>query len=237
MAKIELRFIAAEMSLLVRSILLGAFAVAGATPACAADEDAQLWLTTGIRAALAPQIDGSADIVIRLSDDRGGVGQAIGRASLSYRISDSISVEGVYGYFVSYDDGNVTQREHRPAQSVIWRMGEAGGGQWTARLRAEQRKVEGTDEIGFRVRPRIGYSRPLAGTVALNISSEAFISLNDTSFGAQSGFNGLRNTTTVAVPVNEHVSVEISYLNQWSHRRRRTDTIVHAATATLLLRL
>ena len=225
------------MSLPARSIVFAAIAVAAASPASAADEDAQVWLTTGVRASFAPRLDGAADIVIRLSDDRDGVGQAIGRASLSYRISESVSVEGVYGYFVSYDQGDVTQREHRPAQSIVWRMGEAAGGNWTARLRVEQRIVEGADEVAIRVRPRISYAHPLGGDITLSASSEAFVSLNDTDFGAQSGFGGLRNTVGVAVPVNDHISVEVGYLNQWSHRQRQTDTIVHAATATVLLRL
>ncbi len=205
--------------------------------AFATDGDAQLWLTTGLRAELASDLAFSADISARFSDDRGGVGTGIVRTTISHQLDESFSVEGAYGYFISYDSGTVTQREHRISQHLVWRMGQAAGGQWTARTRFEQRLVAGAADTGLRLRQRIGYRRPLSQKVNLTLSSEAFVALNDTDFGTQSGFDALRSTAAVSLPISDRINLDVGYLNQWTSRRNATDRLVHAGTATLTFRL
>jgi hypothetical protein len=203
----------------------------------AADNDAQAWLTTGLRADLAPRLSVMADVSARLSNDRGGVGQGIARGTISYRLSDAVSIEGVYGRFVSYDDGRVTMRENRLAQHIVWRLGQALGGRWTARTRLEQRLVQGADETGLRLRQRIAYRRPLSETVDVQLATEAFVALNDTDFGARAGFDTLRSTAAVTLPLSQSIDLEVGYLNQWSQRRNAPDRLIHAGTATLTFSL
>lgn len=217
----------------IRCAVFTAIAAFAAVPAAAENSDTGVWLTATVRGNVTDNVAVTVDAIARFSDDRDGLSQAIGRGQLSHRASPSISVEGGYGRFVSYDNGRVTQREHRLYQHLVWRMGGALGGRWTSRTRLEQRLVQQADTTGLRLRQRIAYARTLSDDVTLGASTEAFFALNDTDFGARSGFDALRSTADVTWAVSDAIDLELGYVNQWQSRRDRTDVLLHAASMGL----
>ena len=78
----------------------------------------------------------------------------------------------------------------------------------------EQRWRDGFSGTGWRLRPYLKYSVPLAGKLALNLSSEPFINLNTTGFQTKSGLDRVRNLVTVSLPLSKKISGEVGYMNQ-----------------------
>lgn len=204
-----------------------------AAPLSAAEHDEQLWLAGAVRAEIAPSLDLGADGALRFGAEADGLATALARVTATYRISDAISVDGGVARFSTYRDGDEVRAEQRAFQSLIWRMGSAAGGQWTLRARLEQRMIEQADRTGWRLRPRIAYARPLSDTVRMTLSSEAFFALNDTDFGTNSGYEGQRSIISAGFAASEHVTIDVGYLNQWTVRRARPDSVTHALTTGL----
>ena len=87
-------------------------------------------------------------------------------------------------------------------------------GKLNGRIRLEQRWREHVDGTGWRVRPYLKYSLPIAGKTALNLSSEPFFNLNTTPFQRQSGLDRMRNLVTISTPLTKSLTGEAGYMNQ-----------------------
>jgi hypothetical protein len=128
--------------------------------------------------------------------------------------------------------------EHRAREQVTFDgFAKLGKGKLNGRIRLEQRWREHVDGTGWRLRPYLKYSLPIAGKTALNLSSEPFINFNKTPFQKRTGLDRVRNLVTVSTPLFKGVSGEVGYMNQHGFVRRAPDTSDNVAYFGLSLSL
>lgn len=101
----------------------------------------------------------------------------------------------------------------------------------------EQRRRDGVDGTGWRLRPYAKLSLPLKGKTALNLSNETFFNLNRNSFQKQSGLDRMRNLVSISTPLGKTLTGEAGYLNQHGFVRGGEDTSDHVAYFALSLSL
>ena len=101
----------------------------------------------------------------------------------------------------------------------------------------EQRWRHNVDGTGWRVRPYLKYSLPIAGKTALNFSTEPFVNLNTTPFQKRTGVDRVRNLVTVSTPLTKNLSGELGYMNQHGFIKSGPDTSDNVAYIGLVLSL
>jgi hypothetical protein len=89
-----------------------------------------------------------------------------------------------------------------------------GKGKLSGRIRLEERWRDHVDGTGWRLRPYLKYSLPVAGKTALNLSSEPFFNLNTTPFQRKSGLDRVRNLVTISTPLSKALTGEVRYMKQ-----------------------
>jgi hypothetical protein len=209
------------------------------TPAAAwARSDPQIWTTASASVKLADRWRLSEDVVARFSDHRNGLYEIESSTLLSYRFDKSVTFAAGYVHNPQYSGGDFTVMEHRAREQVTFDgIAMIGTGKLSARMRMEQRWREHVDGTGWRVRPYLKYSLPIAGKTALNLSSEPFLKLNTTPFQGRTGLDRVRNLITVSTPLSKTVSGEIGYLNQHGFVKNGPDTSDNVAYFGLALNL
>ncbi|MDO9451434.1 MAG: DUF2490 domain-containing protein [Stagnimonas sp.] len=103
-------------------------------------------------------------------------------------------------------------------------------GIFRTRLRLEQRFVENTDQMGLRVRPRLGLVIPVDDNKRLQFKTDAelFLTVRSTRNGGDTGLTGLRSQIGFAYEVNDRLSLSAAYLRQQDINDRGPDTVGHA---------
>lgn len=137
---------------------------------------------------------------------------------------------GGYTHNPTYAHGDFKIMEHRAREQVTFdNFARVAGGSLSGRLRVEQRWRDGLDGTGWRLRPTLRYSRPIAGKTAFNLSSELFVNLDTTAFQARTGVDRVRNLATVSTPLTKRLTGEIGYMNQHGFVKHGPDTSDHIA--------
>ncbi len=227
----------------MRRMLFPALVLA-ATPALAAEDDAQVWLAQQSFLNLNQDLVLFTDVQLRLTDDAQRAGQAIVRGALGVKLDRSTTVWGGYGYIRSDPLGGRVSHEHRVFEQVTWRAFGDGAGNGTTRptltgrTRLEQRLVDGQSGTGWRLRQLVRLDVPLGkpGSPQAVVWAEPFVGLNRTGWGQKSGFDQLRGFAGVALPVGRGVSVEAGYSGQYVSRPAREDRMNHIASLSLMIR-
>jgi hypothetical protein len=115
--------------------------------------------------------------------------------------------------------------EHRAREQVTFDgLAKVGKGKLSGRMRFEQRWRDNVAGTGWRLRPYLKYSVPVAGKLSLNLSSEPFFNLNSTVFQRKSGLDRVRNLVSFSVPISRAVTGEVGYMNQHGFVRSGPDT-------------
>jgi hypothetical protein len=204
-------------------------AVAIPTPAPAKSDD-QLWTTASATAKLSDDWRLSEEITARFSDKRNGLYEIESNTLLGYRLNKVVTLWGGYTHDPQYSAGYFKVMEHRAREQVTFdNFTRIGPGKLSARMRLEERWREGAEGTGWRLRPYVKYSLPLAGKTALNFSSEPFVNLNTTSFQSKPGLDRVRNLISVSTPLTKKLSGEAGYMNQYGFVRGGPDTVDHIA--------
>lgn len=218
-----------------------AFALAGllAVPAPAsAKSDEQVWGNASISVKLADRWRLSQEFTTRFSDNRNGLYEIESNTLLGYRLNKMVTVWAGYTHDPQYSGGDFTVMEHRAREQVTFDgIAKLGKGKLSARVRLEQRWRGNADGTGWRLRPYLKYSLPIAGKTALNVSSEPFFNLNGTVFQKQTGLDRVRNLVTVSTPLTKSLSGEVGYMNQHGFVRGGPDTSDNIAYFGLALSL
>lgn len=199
-----------------RILLLAVAAIFVAAPVQAAVEDTQIWgaanVTVDVSKRVAIVVEGQA----RFTDDASRLGQSLLRPSIGYRLGPNTMASIGYAYVATNPVGPASSDEHRAWQQIAFRVaGDGKGLTLTGRTRVEQRWVEGRDDMGWRFRQQLRATAPLTGKARAVVWSEAFLSLDDTSWGQRSGLDRWRNSAGVSIPVSKVVTLEPGYINQW----------------------
>jgi len=222
-----------------RCLILPLGLLLSAVPAAAADQDVQAWTLLSANFPVSGPVSGTLDLGARFSDDRGGLGVALVRGSVNYRLNDMVSIAAGYVHFGTFQDGRTVQREDRPYQQLTLRLGHVARAALSSRTRLEQRFVSTGDDTGWRVRQQVRLAWPLSGKgkSAFYVSEEPFFALNSTDWGARAGFDQLRSAAGFSLPAGKHLTADIGYLNQWTVRRGRPDGLAHVLNVALSIAL
>jgi hypothetical protein len=208
------------------------------TPALAATSDSQLWAVTSATVKLSDRWRVQEEVTTRFSDKKNGLYEIESNTLLGYRLNKVVTLWAGYTHDPQYSGGDFTIMEHRAREQVTFDgFTKLGPGKLSARIRAEQRWRDGVDGTGLRLRPYLKYSLPIAGKIALNLSSEPFIDLNTTSFQKKSGLDRVRNLITISAPISKKLNGEIGYMNQHGFVDGAPDTSDNIAYFSLALSL
>lgn len=223
------------------SMILGAAALSAAisTQALAA-HDEQLWTTQVVNVKLSDKWRIQEELTERFSDNRNGLYEVESNTLLGYRISKAVTVWGGYTHDPQYSAGHFTVMEQRLREQVtLDNVAKLGPGKLSFRMRMEERWRDNVAGTGWRLRPYVKYTIPLAkgSKTALVISSEPFINLNTTPFQKQDGLDRVRNLIGISTPLSNKLTAEIGYLNQHGFVRSGPDTSDHVASISLSLSL
>jgi hypothetical protein len=216
-------------------VLAGLLAV---PTAASAKSDEQVWGNASISVKLADRWRLSQEFTTRFSDNRNGLYEVESNTLLGYRLNKMVTVWAGYTHDPQYAGGDFTVMEHRAREQVTFDgIAKLGKGKLSARARLEQRWRDHVDGTGWRLRPYLKYSLPIAGKTALNISTEPFFNLNSTTFQKQTGLDRVRNLVTVSTPLTKSLSGEVGYMNQHGFVRGGPDTSDNIAYFGLSLSL
>jgi len=171
-------------------------------PALAAKSDTQLWGNASATVKLDDRWRLQEEMTARLSDNRNGLYEFESNTLLGYRLNKVVTLWAGYTHNPQYAAGDFTTMEHRAREQVTFDgFAKIGAGKLNGRIRLEQRWREHVDGTGWRLRPYLKYSLPIAGKTALNLSAEPFFNLNTTPFQKRTGLARLRSLITVSTPV------------------------------------
>jgi hypothetical protein len=218
-------------------LLLATTAAAASSPALAASDE-QLWTSGSVNVKISDHWRLQQEVTGRWSDKKDGLYEIESNTLLGYRVNKIVTLWAGYTHDPQYSGGDFTVMEHRAREQVTFDgFARIGKGKLNGRVRFEQRWRDGVDGTGWRFRPYLKYSVPIAGKTALNLSSEPFFNLNTTTFQRQSGLDRVRNMVTLSTPLSSRLSGEAGYLNQHGFVRGGPDTSDNVAYFGLSLNL
>lgn len=209
-----------------RTAMILAFLAVGAlsAPASAASDE-QVWANGSVTVKLGERWRLQEELTGRFSDNRNGLYEVESNTLLGYRLNKVVTLWAGYTHDPQYSGGDFTVMEHRAREQVTFDgFAMLGKGKLNGRVRLEQRWRDGIDGTGWRLRPYLKYSLPIAGKTALNLSSEPFFNLNTTAFQRQSGLDRVRNLVTISTPLTGKLTGEAGYMNQHGFVRGGPDT-------------
>jgi len=223
------------------SIMIGTAAVSAvvSTQASAAT-DAQIWTTQVVNVKVNDKWRVQEELVERFSDNRHGLYEIESNTLLGYRVGKSVTLWGGYTHDPQYSAGHFTVMEQRLREQVTFdNVTKLGPGKLSFRMRMEKRWRTNAAGTGWRLRPYVKYTLPLAkgSKTSLVLSSEPFINLNTTTFQRPDGLERVRNLVAISTPLSKRITAEIGYLNQHGFVRSGPDSSDHAASVSLSLSL
>lgn len=225
-----------KLNLIPPTVLAAAIGLA--TPAAGATSDSQLWTNLNATVKLGDRWRLSEESTIRFSDNRNGLYELEVNSLLGYRLNKVTTIWAGYTHNPQYAAGDFTVMEHRAREQVTFDgFAKIGAGKLNGRVRFEQRWREHVDGTGWRVRPYLKYSLPIAGKTALNFSSEPFFNFNTTPFQKRTGLDRVRNLVTISTPLTRTLSGEMGYMNQHGFVKGGPDTSDNVAYFGLALSL
>jgi len=214
----------------MRSILV-ALPLLLATPATAQQTDEQLWFQVNGSVTIGAREKVTLESIGRFSDRAEGFSHAELGALFTHTTRGGIELSIGYRHVEDWDRNGRLPNEERIRQMILVPLGSGFSG----RLRFEQRFNSSGGEIGFRLRPRLGFDTPINSRgLRLFATQEHFLNLNTTAWGQNGGYERMRNAVGVSIPLGRRLRGEVGYLNQYRFGRDgRRDQMDHAATFTL----
>jgi hypothetical protein len=178
----------------------------------------------------------SGELIGRLTDEAGRLGQFEIRAHLGHAFGGNITVWIGYVHVVNYARTGRDAIEEQFMQQLNWNMGKVFGGTLSSRSRLEQRLQRGVADTAWRFREQVRWSAPLAkaGPSAI-VWVEPFVSLDSTS-AVRPGIDQLRSFVGLSFKLSKHADLEGGYLNQYLNRPNG-DFSNHALSLSLAYRL
>jgi hypothetical protein len=205
---------------------LAATTIATASPALATDDD-QVWGTLNVNVTLPSHFKLSNETVVRSGNAR-GLYEVEDNLMLGYQADPHLTLWLGYTHDPQYLHGNFTIMERRFRQQVSFdNFAKLGPAAISGRLRFEERWREGISATAWRLRPGLRATMPLVGKTKLVFNHESFINFNTTAFQRQSGYERMRNSIGVNVPLGRKFSADLGYLNQHGFVRGGADTSDH----------
>lgn len=199
-------------------------------------DDGQLWLVGVASGPFLPaseRVLGWLELQTRFGEDMGDLSQTLARAALGWRVGPRLDLYAGYGRIDTLVDGGDDIGENRFWQQALFQVAKPLGGALSGRTRLEQRWDERDDDVGWRLRQFVRYAYRFEGTRwSLVLWDEVFLALNDTDWGARSGFDQNRGFVGGAFHLTDALRVEAGYMNQFL-RRSGADQQNHVLSLSL----
>lgn len=220
-------------------VLLAATVLLAQPAAAETTHDEQVWVNLTATGPVSGDLVYFAELQPRIGDGVSRVDQLLLRGAVGWKLSPAVTVYQGYAHVVVPVDGGRDVNEERSFQQLNLAVAKPWRGELSSRTRLEQRWRNDGNDTGWRLREMIRYEKPLkAGSDAVNalVSAEAFVALNDTDWGARSGFDQLRTFVGAEVGLPGASTAEIGYLNQVIDRTRGRTQINHVASVSVFFR-
>ena len=191
-------------------------------PAVASDDAAELWLNPSVSFDVDEDTGVEIETAQRLRDaDDDRVDTYFVRLWLNQQVADNVTLSGAMERRVN-DGGS---DETRLLQQMT-----TSHGYLRTRLRLEQRFVDNADQMGLRVRPRLGVAVPIDADERWTFKTDAemFLTLQSTRNGGDTGLTGLRTQIGVSFDVSQRLTLSAAYLRQQDFDNGSPDVVGHA---------
>lgn len=181
-----------------------------------AQHDTQLWtaaVATGpVRGELALFLYAEA----RFGEDLSRHSQTLLGAGLGWEPNERFSAYGGYLLIATRRPGAGALREHRFWQQAGYQLGTVGPFRLSGRTMVEQRSFEGARDIGWRLQQHLRAALPVAGRgrTRLIAYGEILLNLDDTDWGARSGWDQWRAFAGIDLPIGRSQILEMGYFHQ-----------------------
>lgn len=209
-------------------------ALCGAAPAWAQTEDQQVWFQVNGAVDVGESSRLTAEGIARFGNDVSGI---YSEAGLLYtrKLGGGVELSLGYRHVEEFSRGSPPTNDERIRQMIQAPLGSG----FVGRLRFEQRFNSTGSEVGFRLRPRINYDTALPNTkVRLYAAQEHYFILNSTDWGQDRGYERMRNSVGLAIPLTKEARAEVGYLNQYRYGRNgKRAQMDHALMVTLNLNI
>lgn len=196
------------------------------------DSRTSTWLMSLTRFTFTEEIRGFVDIQPRftLNDTTGGEDNALDtllmRGALGYQLAPNVGLYQGYAVIPTYDPKRV---ERRSFQELLINQSLTTGA-LLHRGRFEQRFLDGVDDTAYRLRYFVRHTRPLPSwhaNLSLAINEEVFVNVNNVNGGPQSGFDQNRLFIGANYKVNQNLSYDVGYQNQYINGRLGRDDVMN----------
>lgn len=202
----------------------------GASPAGAATEETQAWITEQAILHAGDENIVTIDSSQRIrSDARSGGEQFLARIAIDHKITPALQLGGGIAYLRSEVD-----QEMR-----LFQQATLTSGIWTSRTRIEQRFFDNANDASWRLRQRVQAAVPIdrAKRWTVIAATEIFFHLNRARPGDQNGLATMRNQIGLRHPIARTVDAQLLYMRQQNFRDGRPDMVAHIPWLTLSWRL
>lgn len=125
-----------------------------------------------------------------------------------------------YAYILNRNNSVPDQVENRFWQDLTLISPRVGPGALETNLRVEHRRREDGHDTSWRLRTRVRYRLPIAKSssegrpYSLILAAEPFFYLNDADWGPRRGFDQVRLSVGVEVPVSKTMKLDVGYTRQ-----------------------
>ena len=190
--------------------------------AFATDEAAEYWFSPAIALAL------DDDTGLKLETAQRFRSEADGRPDTYFAqvwLTQAITANAVFGGALERRINDGASHETRVMQQLSTRHGII-----RTRTRLEQRFVESSDNMGLRVRPRLGVVVPLTDHKRLQFRTDAelFLTLRSTSANGDTGLTAFRTQIGFSYDVSSRIALSAVYVRQQDIIDGGTDIVGHA---------
>lgn len=203
----------------------------------ASDDTSELWTGWQHQHRLDAQWQAASDIQLRSQDGGGPWRQLIVRPSVTRTLAPGFSASLGYAFVENRDSIGRQSSEHRPWQQLQAQQA-LGGGQFSQRLRLEQRFLESStgDFSSDRARVQLRFQQPVGQQGHyVAVQNEVFLHLSERDRLNGRNFDQNRLGVVAGFRLSPQVAVEAGYLHQLIGLRDG-ERVNHALTLNLVTR-
>jgi hypothetical protein len=220
------------------TLLLAALSLSAAPLHANTIEDGGAWLNLTAEGSIAGKLRWYMELQPRFQEEGREFSQYLVRPGIHYRLTDKLTIGGGYGYIRTRTDQGYSD-EDRIWQQAIYNTSWKNNVALSSRTRLEQRFLDDDNDMGWRFRQLLRISRPLSAwpsipSISPVLWNEVFVGLNNTDWGAKTGFDQNRLFAGFAWQATPKARLEVGYLNQYV-RRDAQDRMNHVLSTGLFL--
>jgi hypothetical protein len=200
-------------------------------------EDGRVWLNVNMIGHLPVENwRWYAELQPRFRDEGSHFDQVLIRPAVIYDFNKQTSAWLGYANVITDPAGRKSFEEHRVWQQILHNFTPIGEIKIQSRTRLEQRFIENSHKTGHKIRQMLRITAPsgISPRLLLVAYDEYFLNLNDTDYGAERGFDQNRAFVGVNWALDNHMKLEVGYLNQYINGQR-ADSMNHVLSGTLFV--